>query len=68
MPKRRLKTLGDLRRYLANLINRTEAGEVEPSLAGKLGYLVNSLGRIIEGTDLEKRVESLEQRIDEQGK
>lgn len=57
---RRLKTLEDVRRYLANLINRTEAGKVDPGLAGKLGYLANSLAKIIEGSELEKRVDVLE--------
>ncbi len=63
MPRRRLKTLEDVRRYLANLINRTEDGEVDPSLAGKLGYLANSLARVIEGSELEKRVDALERQM-----
>ena len=63
MAKRRLKTLEDVRRYLANLINRTEDGTVDPSLAGRLGYLANSLARVIEGSDLERRVEDLEKRL-----
>ena len=63
MPKRRLKTLEDVRRYLANLINRLEAQEVDPALAGRLGYLANSLARIIEGSDIERRIENLEKRL-----
>lgn len=63
MPKRRLKTSEDVRRYLASLINRTEAGKVEASLAGKLGYLANSLVKVIEVNDLEKRIYDLESRI-----
>ena len=65
---RRLKTMEDVRRYLANLINRTEKGTVEPGLAGKLGYLANSLARIIEGSDLENRVFSLEKEIENKRK
>jgi len=65
MPKRRLKTLSDVRRYLANLINRTEAGEVDPSLSGKLGYLANSLARVIEGSDVVKRIDELEEKLRE---
>ena len=57
---RRLNNMLDLRRYLANLINRTEAGEVAPVLAGKLGYLASILQRVIEGGDLERRVGELE--------
>jgi hypothetical protein len=60
---RRLKTMEDVRRYLANLINRTENGKVDPNLAGKLGYLANSLARIIEGSTLEKRIEILEKEL-----
>jgi hypothetical protein len=63
MPNRRLKTLEDVRRYLANLINRTENKKVDPTLAGKLGYLANSLARVIEGSEIEKRVEVLERQL-----
>jgi len=60
MARRRLKTALDLRRYLANLINRVEQGETSPEMASKLGYLSNILLRVIEGSDLEKRIEALE--------
>ena len=60
MARRRLKTATDLRRYLANLINRVEQGETSPEIASKLGYLSNILLRVIEGSDLEKRIEALE--------
>ena len=63
MAKKRLRTLEDIRRYLAGLINRTEAKEVDAALAGKLGYLANSLARVIEGSELEKRIEELEKHI-----
>ena len=63
----RLKNLGDLRRYIANLINRTEAGLVEPGLAGKLGYLAATLGRVIEGSDIEARIRKLEEKVMEKG-
>jgi len=60
MAKRRLKTMDDLRRYVADLINRMESGLVEPALAGRLGYLANILKGIIERGDLESRIEDLE--------
>lgn len=60
---KRLKNTTDLRRYIANLINRTENGDVEPNLAGKLGYLVSLLAKLIETGDLEKRVEDLEKAL-----
>jgi len=61
--RRRLKTLEDVRRYLAGLINRAEHKEVAPNLAGKLGYLAINLAKIIEGSTLEKRVEALEKEV-----
>ena len=63
---KRLKNTTDLRRYVANLINRVEKGEVDPILAGKLGYLVNLLSKLIEASDLEKRVEELEEAVNQE--
>ena len=62
---KRLKNTTDLRRYIANLINRTENGDVEPNLAGKLGYLVSLLAKLIETGDLEKRVERFGKGIEQ---
>ena len=63
MPRRRLKTMEDIRRYMADLINRTEHGKVEAGLAGKLGYLSSILVKIIETGDIEKRLEVLERKV-----
>lgn len=60
---KRLKSTSDLRRYLANLVNRVESGEVEPAKASKIGFLINILAKLIEGTELEKRVEELEKAL-----
>jgi hypothetical protein len=62
MPERRLKTIQDLRRYLANLINRTEAGKIDAGLSKTLTYMVSILMRAIEGGDLEERITQLERR------
>ena len=58
---RRLKTIDDVRRYLANLILRTEGGQVDPALAGRLGYLANILTGCIKDSDLERRIAELEE-------
>lgn len=63
MAERRLQTTQDLRRYLAGLINRTEAGKIEANLARGLTYMTSILMRAIEGSDLEKRIEELEKKI-----
>ena len=61
--RRRLKSTSDIRRYLAHLINSTEAGEIEPQTAGRLAYISNILLKAIEGTELQQRIEVLEQKI-----
>lgn len=63
MGRKRLKTLADIRRYLAGLINRVEAGEVDPSVMSKLAYVSNVLAGIIKDSDIEARIERLEQEL-----
>jgi hypothetical protein len=63
MPVRRLQTTQDLRRYLAGLINRTEAEKIDANLARSLTYMTSILMRAIESSDLEKRIEELERKI-----
>jgi len=58
--KARLKKLGDVRRYLARLINETRSGVVEPGLASKIGYLCNILIGCIKDRDLEVLAERLD--------
>ena len=60
---RRLKDFGDVRRYLPGLINRVEAGEVAPDMAGRCTYIANVLLLAIEGSqfaDLERRLAAIE--------
>ena len=66
MARRRLKTASDLRRYMADLINRVEQKEITPETASKLGYLANILLRVIEGADFEARIEALENQKNEE--
>lgn len=61
--KKRLKTLADVRRYLAALVNDTRNGLIDPSLAGRLGYLLNILKGVISDSDLEARIEALEKEV-----
>jgi len=55
-----------VRRYLADVINRLEAGTLDPALAGRVGYLCNILRAVIERGDLENRIANLE-RLTERG-
>ena len=65
---KRLQKAQDLRRYLASLINRVESGEVEVNLGKSLAYMSSILLRIIEGGDLERRVEQLERKLESKRK
>ena len=60
--RRRLISQADVRRYLAHLVNSTEAGDIKPQTAGRLAYICNILLKAIEGSELEKRLEALEKR------
>ena len=60
MGARRFNTGQDCRRYLASVINRVEAGELDPAKAGRLAYITNILVRVIETSDIEARLEQLE--------
>jgi len=51
---------------MAGLVNRTEDGLVEPQVAGKLGYLINILISAIKDSDLEQRVQNLENSYNNQ--
>jgi hypothetical protein len=63
MPKRRFQTGGDCRRYLASVINRIEAGELDPAKGGRLAYIVQILVRILETTDIEDRLAAIEKNL-----
>jgi hypothetical protein len=62
-PSRRrpaLATLGDVRRELAWLYRQGLNGGMAWSDCTKAGHLLGMLARIIEGSDLERRLEALE--------
>lgn len=61
--RRRLSTMSDLKRYMQSVINRLESGELEASVAGRLGFLVNIQRAIVEQSDFETRLERLEREL-----
>ncbi len=63
--RKRLKSLADVRRYLAALINDVRNDEVDGALAGRLGYLLNILRGTIADSDLESRILALEKEAEE---
>lgn len=60
--KRKLLTVEHVRAYVASLINRTEAGEVDAQSAARLGNIANILVGIINSSDIEKRLAALEEK------
>lgn len=63
-PKQRqrtpLKTAENVRQELARLYRQARTGDIEVADASRLGNLLQILGRMIETSDLEKRLEALE--------
>jgi hypothetical protein len=57
---KRLKTLSDIRRYLASAINDLDAGNLEESKARCLTYMLSILSQVIRDSDLESRLAALE--------
>jgi len=66
--RKRLKTIEDVRVYLARLINETRRGEVDHVVAGKLGFLLNILRGVIVDSDLEARVTRLEEGLENESR
>lgn len=56
----KLKTVSDVNRFMAQIINQLNRDEIEANKASKLGYLSNLLIQGIRTQDLEDRVEQLE--------
>lgn len=55
-----LTKIGGVKRELARLYAEARAGDIDVSDASKLANLLQILARVIETSDLEKRLEALE--------
>ena len=56
-PGPRLDSMAAVRRELARLYKEARAGGLEVAAASKLANVLQILGRMIEGAELEKRIE-----------
>ena len=63
--QRRLKSMEDVRRFLADTINRLNRDELDTNKASKLGYLCQVLARVVEGSSLDRRVSEIEKIVKE---
>jgi hypothetical protein len=57
----RLGTVRECRRELAKLYIEARRGEIETGTATRLAYMLTSLANMIRDSELEKRIEVLEQ-------
>jgi len=60
-PRLKLESAAHVRRELARIYRETRRGELPTQTATRLAYLLEVLSRQIERTDLEKRIEALEE-------
>lgn len=58
-----LSTLGDVKTELARLYRQAKAGKVATADASRLAFILNSLGRVIVDSELEQRIQQLEQQL-----
>ena len=56
-----LTTIGEASQFLAKIINQVYRDEMDKNKASKLGYLVNLFISSVKESDLEKRVQALEE-------
>jgi hypothetical protein len=56
----KLDTLQDVRREMAKVYREARSEMLGPADASKLVWMLQAVGKVIEGSDLEKRVEALE--------
>lgn len=60
---KRLQTLSDVRRYLAGLLNRYEAKEIDEVHLKAAAYVSNILTSTIKDSELEQRIDKLEEQL-----
>jgi hypothetical protein len=58
----KLDTVTDARKEMAKLYREARAGKIDVSEASKLAHILMLIGRMIEGSDFERRLEALETR------
>lgn len=59
-PKIKLNSLQDVRREMASIYREARTGKMNVSDAGKLAYVLTSIGKLIEVEAIERRITALE--------
>jgi hypothetical protein len=58
-----LDTMQDVRREMAKVYREARSGIVDVQDGTKLTWMLQAVGKVIEGSDLEKRLEALENEV-----
>lgn len=61
--KTKLNALDDVRREMANVYREARGGIIDTSEAGRLAYILSGIGKLIEATDIEKRLKQMERKF-----
>jgi len=56
-------TLEDVRREMASVYREARAGRMDASEAGRLAYILTGIGKLIEATEIEKRLSQMERTL-----
>ncbi len=58
----KLDNMQDVRREMAKVYRESRSELIDPAAATKLVWMLQAVGKVIEGSDLEKRIEALENK------
>lgn len=61
--KIKLNTLEDVRREMARVYREARDGIIDSSEAGRFAYILTGIGKLIEATDIEKRLSQMERKL-----
>lgn len=59
----KLDTIEDIRKEAATLYRKCRSNEISPDLAGKLAFLLQTVARLTDQAETERKLEELENRI-----
>ena len=61
--KIKLNALEDVRREMASVYREARAGTMDTSEAGRLAYILTGIGKLIEATEIERRLVQMERKF-----
>ena len=62
----RFKTIGDVSQFLGRTLNELKRGEIDINEARARGYLCNVLLSALKDSELEKRIEEIEKKLNQE--